>query len=134
LLIAIPSKGFLCQQPSSPALPVRTARTCLNSSSKKATKFTVSNAADLRNEAGDFINIGSGKELTIKQLAETIRNVIYEKDADVCRIIWDTSRLNGTPRKLCDISRLTALGFTAKTELYEGIKKAYGDFYAHRNF
>jgi GDP-L-fucose synthase len=85
-------------------------------------------ACDLRNGAGDFINIGSGKELTVKQLAETIRNVVYEKDADVCRILWDTSKPNGTPRKLCDISRISALGFTAKTALRDGIKKAYKDF------
>ena len=94
------------------------------------------NATDLRNEAGDFINVGSGKELTIKQLSETVRSVVYEKEIlesgkspdNVCRIIWDTTKPNGTPRKICDISRLTALGFTAKTELVDGIRIAYKDF------
>jgi len=94
------------------------------------------NATDLRNEAGDFINVGSGKELTIKQLSETVRSVVYEKEIlesgkspdNVCRIIWDTTKPNGTPRKICDVSRLTALGFTAKTELVDGIRTAYRDF------
>ena len=95
------------------------------------------NASDLRHEAGDFINVGSGKELSITELAEAVRAVVYEKEllaADslpldaVCRITWDTARLNRTPRKLCDISRLAKLGFTAKTGLNEGIKKAYEDF------
>jgi GDP-L-fucose synthase len=96
-------------------------------------------AVDLRNDAGDFINIGSGKELTIKKLAETIRSVVYEKELagglppdDVCRIAWDRTKPNGTPRKLCDISRLKALGFTAETELREGIKRAYADFVGSR--
>jgi GDP-L-fucose synthase len=93
-------------------------------------------AQDLRNSAGDFINIGSGQELTIKKLAETVRAVVYEKELQsgnqspdtVCRITWDTSKPNGTPRKRCDISRLSALGFSVKTALGEGIKKAYMDF------
>jgi hypothetical protein len=76
------------------------------------------NAQNLRNSAGDFINIGSGQELTIKELAETIRVVVYkqellncEKSPDtVCPITWDTSKPNSTPRKLCDTFRLTVLG------------------------
>jgi GDP-L-fucose synthase len=92
-------------------------------------------AVELRNDAGDFINIGSGKELAIKVLAETIRSVVYEKELsselaldEVCRIIWDRTKPNGTPRKLCDISRLRDMGFIVETELREGIKKAYDDF------
>jgi GDP-L-fucose synthase len=94
-------------------------------------------AADLRNPGGDFINIGSGQELSIKELAETVRSVVYEQELqaagnkrhdEVCRIMWDTTKPNGTPRKLCDVSRLRALGFTAKTGLYKGIKRAYQDF------
>jgi GDP-L-fucose synthase len=95
------------------------------------------NAEDFRNETGDFINIGSGKELSIRKLAETVRSVVYEtelrRDIDAspdaaCRIVWDRSKPNGTPRKLCDTSRLAALGFTARTDLREGIKRAYRDF------
>jgi GDP-L-fucose synthase len=93
-------------------------------------------AHDLRNSAGDFINIGSGQELSIKQLAETVRSVIYEKELRsgdqlpdaVCSITWDISKPNGTPRKLCDTSRLLALGFVSKTTLDEGIRKSYEDF------
>jgi GDP-L-fucose synthase len=93
-------------------------------------------AVDLRNAAGDFINIGSGQELSIKQLAETVRAVIYEKELRtgglspdaVCGIVWDASKPNGTPRKLCDTSRLQALGFTPKTTLSDGIRKSYVDF------
>jgi GDP-L-fucose synthase len=92
-------------------------------------------ACELRNSAGDFINIGSGRELTIQQLAETVRSVVYEDELakgvlpeNVCRIVWDRTKPKGTPRKLCDISRLSALGFTAKTGLHEGIKKIYADF------
>ncbi|MDR3170534.1 MAG: GDP-L-fucose synthase [Treponema sp.] len=93
-------------------------------------------AWDIRNGAGDFINVGSGQELSIKELAETVRAVVYEKEQGagnsvpdaVCRITWDTSKSNGTPRKCCDISRLSALGYTAQTLLQDGIKKAYTDF------
>jgi GDP-L-fucose synthase len=92
------------------------------------------NASDLRHEAGDFINVGSGKELTIKELAEMVRSVVYEDELandspeNVCRIVWNRTKPNGTPRKLCDTFRLRALGFTPKTELHEGIKAAYTDF------
>jgi GDP-L-fucose synthase len=94
------------------------------------------NAVDFRNAAGDFINIGSGQELSIKQLAETVRAVIYEKELQassrspdaVCNIVWDVSKPNGTPRKLCDTSRLLALRFTPKTTLSDGIRKSYADF------
>jgi GDP-L-fucose synthase len=86
------------------------------------------NAADLRNKTGDFINIGSGKELSVRELANVVCAVVYGKMGNVPHITWDTSKPNGTPRKLSDISRLLTLGFTAKTELSDGIKKAYADF------
>jgi GDP-L-fucose synthase len=99
------------------------------------------NAHDIRHSAGDFINIGSGQELSIKAPAETVRSVVYEQELlnskqspdTVCRITWDTAKPKGTLRKRCDISRLSALGFTAKTALRDGIKKAYMDFHYHRN-
>jgi len=87
------------------------------------------NAHDLSNPAGDFVNIGCGKDLTIKELAVNIRDVVYEGIPNrTCRIEWDTSKPNGTPQKLLDISRITALGFSPKTGLTEGIKLAYRDF------
>jgi len=87
------------------------------------------NARNLSNLAGDFVNVGCGKDLTIKELAEIIRDVVYEETSNrSCRIEWDTSKPNGTPQKLLDISRITALGFSPKTNLTEGIKLAYKDF------
>lgn len=86
-------------------------------------------AGDLSNPAGDFVNIGSGTDLTIGELAEKVRDVVYARDPDrVCRIEWDSSKPNGTPRKLLDISRVAALGFSPKTGLGEGIGLAYRDF------
>ena len=87
------------------------------------------NAGDLSNTAGDFINIGSGQDLTIKELAEKIQAVVYEGISNrTCHIEWDTSKPNGTPQKLLDISRISALGFSPKVGLTKGIKLAYRDF------
>ncbi|GHV67929.1 GDP-L-fucose synthase [Spirochaetia bacterium] len=87
------------------------------------------NAEDLRNAAGDFINIGSGKDLSIKDLAGIIRDIVYADMAGrSCEIEWDTTKPTGTPKKLLDISRLSALGFTPKTGLREGISLAYADY------
>lgn len=84
-------------------------------------------AADLRNAAGDFVNVGTGKELTIRQLAETVRDVVYA-GGRTCRLAWDTTKPNGTPRKLCDVTRLAALGWRAKVDVREGVEIAYRDF------
>jgi len=86
-------------------------------------------AKDLSNPAGDFVNIGSGKDLTIKELAEKIRGIVYEGISDrTCRIEWDSSKPNGTPQKLLDISKITALGFLPKIVLSKGIELAYKDY------
>ena len=71
---------------------------------------------------------GHYQELTIKQLAETIRDIVYKDSDKTCSISWDTSMPNGTPRKLCDVTRLKNLGFIAKTDFRDGIEKAYNDF------
>jgi len=74
------------------------------------------------------INVGSGKELTIKELAATVKEVVgFEGSLE-----WDTSRPDGTPRKLMDSSRLHALGWDAKIDLHEGIGRAYQDFLSRR--
>lgn len=70
------------------------------------------------------INVGSGKEVTIKELAETIKEVIGFEGS----IEWDSSKPDGTPRKLMDSSRLRALGWTPQVDLTEGIARAYQDF------
>jgi GDP-L-fucose synthase len=80
-------------------------------------------------EIGEFINIGTGIDITIKDLAALILEIVYEDTLDrICKITWDTAKPNGTPRKLLDVTRLNAMGWKAKTELKEGIKKAYAAF------
>jgi len=70
------------------------------------------------------INVGSGKEVTIKELSETVKEVVgFEGEVE-----WDTSKPDGTPRKLMDSSRINALGWKAKVSLKEGIVRAYEDF------
>lgn len=72
----------------------------------------------------EAVNAGTGKELTIKELTEKVAQVVgYEGE-----ILWDTSKPNGTPRKLLDVSKAKALGWEAKVELDEGIRLAYQDF------
>lgn len=72
----------------------------------------------------ETVNAGTGKELTIRELTETVARVIgYDGE-----IRWDTSMPNGTPRKLLDVSKATALGWTYRTELEDGIRMAYEDF------
>ena len=72
----------------------------------------------------ETVNAGSGKELTIKELTEKVARIVgYEG-----KIMWDTTRPNGTPRKLLDVSKAKALGWEAKVGLDEGIRLAYEDF------
>lgn len=72
----------------------------------------------------ETVNAGSGKEISIKALAELVAEIVgYNGE-----IFWDTSKPNGTPRKLLDVSKAAALGWTYKTELRDGIKLAYADF------
>ena len=72
----------------------------------------------------ETINAGSGKELTIKKLTELVAKVVGYTG----KIEWDTSKPNGTPRKLLDVSKAKELGWTYKTELEDGIRLAYKDF------
>jgi GDP-L-fucose synthase len=78
------------------------------------------NAADV----GEFINIGVGKDITIREAAELIAEVVEFRG----KLVFDTSKPDGTPRKLLDVSRLQALGWQAKISFREGIAKAYADF------
>jgi len=73
-----------------------------------------------------FINVGSGSEITIRELAELVKRTIGFPGA----IVWDDSKPNGTPRKLMDSSRLFALGWKPKVDLATGIRLAYEDFLA----
>ena len=72
----------------------------------------------------ETVNAGTGKELTIKELTEKVAAIIgYTGE-----IRWDTSKPNGTPRKLLDVSKSKEMGWEAKTSLDEGIRLTYEDF------
>jgi GDP-L-fucose synthase len=66
-------------------------------------------------------NVGSGKDITIKDLAENIQKIVGHQG----KILWDTSKPDGTPRKLMDVSKMEAMGWTYSTELENGIQKTY---------
>jgi len=74
-----------------------------------------------RDYDGTLVNIGCGQDVTIRELAETVMDVVGCK----ATITYDTSKPDGTPRKLLDVSRLAALGWRASTPLREGIARAY---------
>jgi GDP-L-fucose synthase len=69
----------------------------------------------------NLYNVGTGQDVTIKQLAETIQKIVGHQG----EIIWDSSKPDGTPRKLMDVSKMHALGWKAEIELEEGIKDTY---------
>ena len=72
----------------------------------------------------ETVNLGTGKELSIKELAELVKKVVGFKG----NITFDTTKPDGTPRKLLDVSKLEKLGLKYKTKLEDGIKLAYKDF------
>ena len=81
---------------------------------------------DHHNSEG-WINIGTGEDLTIKELALTIANVVgYRGD-----VIWDTSKPDGTPRKLLNVDRINEMGWKAEIELRHGIESVYADYLSH---
>ena len=71
-----------------------------------------------------FINVGSGSELSIRELAELIQRIVGFRG----EIVWDVTKPDGTPRKLMDSSRLAALGWKPQVDLPTGIRLAYADF------
>jgi GDP-L-fucose synthase len=75
---------------------------------------------------GPLINIGTGTDVTIRELAETVMQVVGFPG----RIVYDHTRPDGTPRKLMDSSRLYALGWRPAVGLDEGVRRAYADFLA----
>lgn len=79
----------------------------------------------MNNYSGDeTVNAGTGKEITIKELAELVAKIVGYKG----KIVWDTTKPNGTPRKLLDVSKSKAMGWSYRIELEDGIKLAYDDF------
>lgn len=73
---------------------------------------------------GPFVNVGTGTDVTIRELAETVMKVVGFEG----RIVFDASKPDGTPRKLMDVSRLKQLGWVASTNLEAGIAQAYQNF------
>ena len=70
---------------------------------------------------GDFMNVGTGEDITIKELALTISEIVgYNGE-----IIWDTSKPNGTPRKVLNVDKIKSLGWEPKISLHEGIEQTY---------
>jgi GDP-L-fucose synthase len=70
------------------------------------------------------INVGTGRDLTIRQLAETVRDIVYPEAV----LVFDTSKPDGTPRKVLDVSRLSKLGWNARTDILTGIGSTYSWF------
>jgi GDP-L-fucose synthase len=76
----------------------------------------------------DLINIGTGTDVTIKELTE----LVAEVTGFTGRIVWDATKPDGTPRKLMDVSKLSALGWKAKTALREGVRLTYASYLAEK--
>ena len=75
-------------------------------------------------DAAGWVNVGTGQDVTIKTLAEMVAATVgYEGT-----ITWDTSKPDGTPRKLLDVSKMTSLGWTATTTLEQGLREVYREF------
>lgn len=85
--------------------------------------------ADFKRACGDIdhpplVNVGSGIELSIRDLAERVSDAVGFKGT----LVFDTTKPDGTPRKLLDVSRLASLGWKSKTSLPDGLKRAYADY------
>ena len=81
-----------------------------------------------RYEAAEHVNVGTGEDLTIAELAETVRDIVHPQ----ARIVFDTTKPDGTPRKLLDVSRLHGLGWRHRIGLRDGIASSYQWFLANR--
>jgi GDP-L-fucose synthase len=76
----------------------------------------------------EHLNVGTGQDVTIADLAATIAEVVGFRG----RLVWDTSKPDGTPRKLLDVSRLQALGWQARVPLKDGLRRTYDWYLAHQ--
>jgi len=75
-------------------------------------------------DSEDHINVGTGVDLSIRELAEAVRKIVYPE----AELLWDTTKPDGTPKKLLDVSRLSRSGWTARTDLRAGIESTYAWF------
>jgi GDP-L-fucose synthase len=82
----------------------------------EASVFLMQNYTD-----NQWINVGTGEDISIQELANTVKQVVGYQG----QIVWDTTKPDGTPRKLMDVSKINSLGWQAKTSLIEGIKQTY---------
>ena len=80
-----------------------------------------------QSDATDLLNIGTGRDISIRELAELIGRVVGFGG----ELVFDTSKPDGTPRKLLDVTRLQELGWSAKIELEDGIRSTYEWFLAN---
>jgi len=80
-------------------------------------------------ESGDLVNIGCGTDVTIRELAELVAGIV----GFTGRLAFDTSKPDGTPRKLLDIGRLSALGWRPSITLEEGVRRTYEWFVSHHS-
>jgi GDP-L-fucose synthase len=80
-------------------------------------------------EEEGHINVGTGIDLSIKELADTVREVVYP----AANLVFDTSKPDGMPRKVLDVSKLTNLGWRANTSLRDGIEHTYTWFLEHQH-
>ena len=80
----------------------------------------------MKHHSGEFLNVGTGEDITIAQFARLVAEVVGYTG----KLSFDASRLDGAPQKLLDVSKLTALGWRAKTPLREGLAATYADFLA----
>lgn len=72
----------------------------------------------------EFVNVGTGNDITIKSLAETVKNIVgFEGE-----LVWNTSKPDGTPRKLMNVTKIESMGWKHQIGLEEGIKRVYQEF------
>jgi GDP-L-fucose synthase len=81
-----------------------------------------------RYDAAEHINVGTGEDLTIRELAETVRDIVHPE----AQLVFDVTKPDGTPKKLLDVSRLHALGWRHRVGLREGISSSYRWFLENR--
>jgi GDP-L-fucose synthase len=82
-----------------------------------------------RYDAAEHVNVGTGEDLTIRELAETVRDIVHPG----AELVFDATKPDGTPRKLLDVSRLHALGWRHRIGLREGIESSYRWFLENRD-
>jgi GDP-L-fucose synthase len=82
-----------------------------------------------RYDAAEHVNVGTGEDLTIRELAETVRDIVHPE----ARLVFDVTKPDGTPKKLLDVSRLHALGWRHRISLGEGIESSYRWFLENRD-